>query len=86
MFTNKILLITGRTGTFGNVALRNFLKTDVKEVRIFSRDEKSRKRCECFTIARESSRISALGGFLIVLLMQWLRIILSYTDYLKRTV
>ncbi|MEM4360291.1 MAG: polysaccharide biosynthesis protein [Candidatus Bilamarchaeaceae archaeon] len=40
MFKNKILLITGGTGTFGNAVLRRFLKTDIKEIRIFSRDEK----------------------------------------------
>jgi len=39
MFKNKILLITGGTGSFGNVVLRKFLDTDVKEIRIFSRDE-----------------------------------------------
>ncbi len=40
MFKNKILLITGGTGSFGNVVLKKFLKTDIKEIRIFSRDEK----------------------------------------------
>lgn len=40
MFKNKILLITGGNGTFGNAVLRRFLKTDIKEIRIFSRDEK----------------------------------------------
>ena len=39
MFINKILLITGGTGSFGNAVLRNFLDTDIKEIRIFSRDE-----------------------------------------------
>jgi UDP-glucose 4-epimerase len=39
-FTNKILLITGGTGSFGNAVLRRFLDTDIKEIRIFSRDEK----------------------------------------------
>jgi len=38
--TNKILLITGGTGSFGNAVLNRFLSTDVKEIRIFSRDEK----------------------------------------------
>ena len=36
---NKILLITGGTGSFGNAVLNRFLKTDIKEIRIFSRDE-----------------------------------------------
>ena len=40
MFKNKILLITGGTGTFGNAVLHRFLETDIKEIRIFSRDEK----------------------------------------------
>ena len=40
MFQNKILLITGGTGSFGNAVLRRFLKLDIKEIRIFSRDEK----------------------------------------------
>jgi len=39
MFKNKTLLITGGTGSFGNAVLRNFLDTDIKEIRIFSRDE-----------------------------------------------
>ena len=40
VFKDKILLITGGTGSFGNAVLRRFLKTDIKEIRIFSRDEK----------------------------------------------
>ncbi len=40
MLDNKILLITGGTGSFGNAVLKRFLNTDIKEVRIFSRDEK----------------------------------------------
>jgi len=40
MFKNKILLITGGTGSFGNMVLKRFLNTDIKEIRIFSRDEK----------------------------------------------
>lgn len=40
MFTNKTLLITGGTGSFGNAVLNRFLDTDIKEIRIFSRDEK----------------------------------------------
>ncbi len=39
-FRNKILMITGGTGSFGNAVLEQFLDTDVKEIRIFSRDEK----------------------------------------------
>jgi len=40
MFTNKVLLITGGTGSFGNAVLRRFLDSDLQEIRIFSRDEK----------------------------------------------
>jgi len=40
MFKNKTLLITGGTGSFGNAVMKRFLHTDVKEIRIFSRDEK----------------------------------------------
>jgi UDP-N-acetylglucosamine 4,6-dehydratase len=40
MFKNKILLITGGTGSFGNAILNRFLTSDIKEIRIFSRDEK----------------------------------------------
>ena len=39
-FENKTLLITGGTGSFGNAVLNRFLKTDISEIRIFSRDEK----------------------------------------------
>ncbi len=39
MFKNKILLITGGTGSFGNAVLRRFLDVNIKEIRIFSRDE-----------------------------------------------
>lgn len=40
MFKDKILLITGGTGSFGNAILQRFLATEIKEIRIFSRDEK----------------------------------------------
>ncbi len=40
MFTNKTLLITGGTGSFGNAVFKRFLDTDIAEIRIFSRDEK----------------------------------------------
>jgi len=39
-YTNKIFLITGGTGSFGNAMLRRFINSDIKEIRIFSRDEK----------------------------------------------
>lgn len=40
MFKDKVLLISGGTGSFGNAVLRQFLETDIGEIRIFSRDEK----------------------------------------------
>ena len=40
MFKNTTLLITGGTGSFGNAVLTKFLNSDIKEIRIFSRDEK----------------------------------------------
>lgn len=43
MFKDKILLITGGTGSFGNAVLRRFLNTEIKEIRIFSRDEKKQE-------------------------------------------
>lgn len=43
MFENKVLMITGGTGSFGNAVLRRFLHTEIGEVRIFSRDEKKQE-------------------------------------------
>lgn len=43
MFNNKILLIAGGTGSFGNAVLRRFIDTNVREIRIFSRDEKKQE-------------------------------------------
>lgn len=43
MFNNRVLMITGGTGSFGNAVLDRFLHTDVKEIRIFSRDEKKQE-------------------------------------------
>jgi len=43
MFKNKTLLITGGTGSFGNAVLKRFIDTDIKEIRIFSRDEKKQE-------------------------------------------
>ena len=40
MFDNKVLLITGGTGSFGNAVLMRFLDSSIAEIRIFSRDEK----------------------------------------------
>jgi UDP-N-acetylglucosamine 4,6-dehydratase len=43
MFNNKVLMITGGTGSFGNAVLKRFLATAVREIRIFSRDEKKQE-------------------------------------------
>jgi UDP-N-acetylglucosamine 4,6-dehydratase len=43
MFKDKVLIITGGTGSFGNTVLKRFLSTDVREIRIFSRDEKKQE-------------------------------------------
>ncbi|MFM8331420.1 MAG: polysaccharide biosynthesis protein [Candidatus Methylumidiphilus sp.] len=43
MFRDKVLMITGGTGSFGNTVLKRFLSTDVREIRIFSRDEKKQE-------------------------------------------
>jgi UDP-N-acetylglucosamine 4,6-dehydratase len=43
MFKNRVLLITGGTGSFGNAVLKRFLDTDISEIRIFSRDEKKQE-------------------------------------------
>lgn len=43
MFKDKVLMITGGTGSFGNTVLKRFLSTDVREIRIFSRDEKKQE-------------------------------------------
>lgn len=43
MFNDKVLMITGGTGSFGNAVLKRFLSTEVREIRIFSRDEKKQE-------------------------------------------
>lgn len=43
MFDNKVLMITGGTGSFGHTVLKRFLQSDVKEIRVFSRDEKKQE-------------------------------------------
>lgn len=48
MFANKILMITGGTGSFGNTVLKRFLSTEIREIRIFSRDEKKQEEMRIF--------------------------------------
>ena len=43
MFKDKVILITGGTGSFGKAVLNRLIQEDVAEIRIFSRDEKSKK-------------------------------------------
>jgi len=59
MFKNKTLLITGGTGSFGNAVLQRFLNTDVKEIRVFSRDEKKQ---EDMRISLASSKVKFYIG------------------------
>jgi len=54
MFKNKILLITGGTGSFGNAVLQRFIDSDLSEIRIFSRDEKKQ---EDMRLALASSKV-----------------------------
>lgn len=48
MFTNKTLMITGGTGTFGNAVLNRFMDSEVSEIRVFSRDEKKQHEMRLF--------------------------------------
>jgi UDP-glucose 4-epimerase len=59
MFENKTLMITGGTGSFGNAVLQRFLKTNLKEIRIFSRDEKKQ---EDMRIAHSNPRLKFYIG------------------------
>jgi UDP-N-acetylglucosamine 4,6-dehydratase/5-epimerase len=59
MFKNKVLLITGGTGSFGNAVLNRFLTSDIAEVRVFSRDEKKQ---EDMRIALNSDKVKFYIG------------------------
>jgi UDP-glucose 4-epimerase len=59
IFYNKTLLITGGTGSFGNMVLKRFLDSDIKEIRIFSRDEKKQ---EDMRISLQNSKIKFFIG------------------------
>lgn len=59
IFKDKVLLITGGTGSFGNAVLKRFLKSDLREIRIFSRDEKKQ---EDMRIALKSDRVKFYIG------------------------
>lgn len=59
MFEGKTLLITGGTGSFGNAVLKRFINTDIKEIRVFSRDEKKQ---EDMRIALNNSKVKFYIG------------------------
>ncbi len=61
MFKDRILLITGRTGSFGNAVSNRFLDTDIKEIRIFSRNEK--KQDEMLNAMRNPIRMWKDRGY-----------------------
>ncbi len=59
MFRDKVLMITGGTGSFGNTVLKRFLSSDVREIRIFSRDEKKQEEMR---IALNDSKLRFVIG------------------------
>lgn len=59
IFKDKVLLITGGTGSFGNAVLKKFIDTDIKEIRVFSRDEKKQ---EDMRIAYKNDKIKFYIG------------------------
>jgi len=59
MFQNKVLMITGGTGSFGHTVLKRFLSTEVREIRIFSRDEKKQEEMR---IALNNSKLKFYIG------------------------
>lgn len=59
MFNGKVLMITGGTGSFGNTVLKRFLSTEVREIRIFSRDEKKQEEMR---IALNNSKLKFYIG------------------------
>ena len=60
IFAGKTLMITGGTGSFGNAVLNRFLKTDIAEIRIFSRDEKKQDDMRHEYQAKCPARLSSL--------------------------
>jgi UDP-N-acetylglucosamine 4,6-dehydratase len=59
MFADKVLMIVGGTGSFGNAILRYFLRSDIKEIRVFSRDEKKQ---EDMRIELKSKKVNFIVG------------------------
>ena len=64
-FTGKTLLITGGTGSFGNMVLKRFLESDIKEIRIFSRDEKKQDDMRHLLQSQYSAEIAGKVKFYI---------------------
>ena len=60
VFKDKVLLITGGTGSFGNAVLRRFLDSDIKEIRILSRDEKKQDGFLCSDLLATEKHASSL--------------------------
>ena len=64
IFRDKTLLITGGTGSFGNMVLKRFLNSDIKEIRIFSRDEKKQDDMRHFLQAQYSEQVSKVKFYI----------------------
>ena len=62
VFKDKVLLITGGTGSFGNAVLRRFLDSDIKEIRIFSRDENPKVKFYIGNVRNKTSVDVAMRG------------------------
>ena len=60
IFAGKTLMITGGTGSFGNAVLNRFLKTDIGEIRVFSRDLQNR---ECYNLMVVYSISRSIGKY-----------------------
>ena len=68
LFTDKTLMITGGTGSFGNAVLNRFLQTDIGEIRIFSRDEKKQDDMRHEFQAKMPEASEKMNSFLLKLL------------------
>ena len=60
IFKDKVLMITGGTGSFGNAVLNRFLRTDIGEIRIFSRDEKKQDDMRRLNVEETKAKIASL--------------------------
>lgn len=70
LFNGKVVLITGGTGSFGNAILQRFLKTDIREIRIFSRDEKKQDDLR-HVLQAEQPDVAAKVKFFIGDVREW---------------